>query len=277
MTYAPTRRRRLVALAISVTAITATFVPAASVPAVAQAALPTVTAAALDGSVITLQPCEGEDVVRTNVAVLKVERTGETTDALTVHVTYSGTIDPSLPTDIVIPAGEAASFVSFESTEPGSVTLTIDADAAYTPGEPSEATVAVRPTRFDAICETAAQTIDLGATPTSLDFEGRFGSAVGSGDATFELEGDLPPGLTLRRDGSFTGAATQLGTYDFTARYTLSDGLGDYEAAALDVTITVVAPQLVDPTVTSPPGSPSTDPTSASPALPLPGSATFTG
>lgn len=276
MTYAPTRRRRLVALAISVAAITATFVPAASVPAVAQAALPTVTAAALDGGVITLHPCEGEDVVRTNVAILKVERTGDTTDALTVHVTYSGTIDPSLPTDIVIPAGEAAGFVSFESTEPGSVTLTIDADAAYTPGEPSAATVAVRPTRFDALCETAAQTIELGATPMSLDLEGRFGSAVG--DTSFEMEGDVPPGLTFRRDGSFTGAATQLGTYRFTVRYTLGDG---FAAAAIDVTITVVAPQLVDPTVTAPPpGAPSADPPSASPArpaTPLPGSATFTG
>ena len=65
---------------------------------------------------------------------------------------------------------------------------------------------------------------------------------------TWELDGSLPPGLTLADDGTITGTPTTTGTFDFAVSVTDADGL----TAAVDQTITI-APGCPTPTPTPTP------------------------
>jgi hypothetical protein len=199
---------------------------------------PTVTTAALDGAIITSTGCDGDTTVRSNPGMLVVRRSGDTSGPLDVAVSYGGTLTPgddydALPNPVTIRAESDAQFFSIEARRPGTVSLTIEGGADYLPGTSSTATVEFVPIAFDTDCpEGESQTIGLGETPAPIDIYGRFGGALA--DTTVLIEGDLPPGLTMLSNGSWEGAATELGTFRFTAKYCLGD------QCALELPITIV-------------------------------------
>ena len=202
---------------------------------------PTVTTAALDGSIITSAGCDGDATVRSNPGMLVVRRSGDTSGPLDVAVSYGGTLTPgddddALPNPVTIAAGSDSTFFSIQPLRPGTVSLTVEGGAGYALGSPSTATVDVVPIAFDTDCpEGETRTIGLGETPAPIDIYGRFGGALA--DTTVLIEGDVPPGLTMLSDGSWQGAATELGTFRFTAKYCL----GDQCALELPITIVVEA------------------------------------
>jgi hypothetical protein len=231
------------------------------------AAPPEVIASALPGSVVVIQQCDGEVVVNGSQGLLKVERPNATSGTISVDVTYSGSLvgtpdlEP-LPDPVVIEAGEDATIVPVEAIAPGDVTLTIEPGDGYVVGDPSSATseIAAEGSEFGCQDETV-ETIELGAQPTPYPVFDRFGFGVG--DSTLAIEGAVPPGLTFNQDGTWTGTASTLGTFEFTACYLIGDVCG----LELPFRITVVDAGPIPPVEV--PGPP--------PATPVPGTANFTG
>lgn len=251
------------AIALAAMLGTATLVDAAP----RGAAPPDVVASALPGSVLVIQECDGTTTVNASQALLKVERPNATSGTISVDVTYSGSLvgtpdlEP-LPDPVVIAAGDDSTILPVEATAPGDVTLTIEPGDGYAVGDPASATAEVVAEGGEFGCQdTTVETIALGTQPTPYPVYDRFGFGVG--DSTLVIQGELPPGLDFAIDGSWSGAATELGTYEFTACYQLGDVCG----LQLPFRITVVETGPIPP-VTAP---------GPAPATPLPGRATFTG
>lgn len=246
----------------------AALAPAAAWAAPAGAPPPTVVAAALGGSVTVITPCSGDPIVQRSAGLLKVERPGATSGDLAVDVSYGGSLQPgtdyeALPDPVVIQAGETATILTVAADAPGTVTLTVEPGEGYAVGSPATATTEIADSGGAFGCQDeVVETIALGTRPTPLAIYDTYGFGVG--DSTLVVDGDVPPGLGYQQDGSWTGAATALGTYEFSACYRI----GDFCGLEIPFRITVVE---VD---TSEPGLP---PASAPPADAVPGRATFTG
>jgi subtilisin family serine protease len=106
---------------------------------------PTVTVAATDTNAAEA----GSDT-----GTFTVSRTGNTDSALTIHFTLggssaNGTDYQSLPTSVTIPAGAASAAITVTPVDDSevegaeTVILTLSADAAYTVGSPSDATITI--------------------------------------------------------------------------------------------------------------------------------------
>jgi hypothetical protein len=228
---------------------------------------PGIIASALPGSVVVIQQCDGDVAVNGSQGLLRVERPGAAAGEISIDVSYSGSLvgtadlEP-LPDPVVIESGEQAAIVPVEATAPGDVTITIEPGDGYDVGSPASATaeIAAEGSEFGCQDETV-ETIELGAQPTPYPVYDRFGFGVG--DSTLVIQGELPPGLTYGIDGTWSGAATALGTFEFTACYRIGDVCG----LELPFRITVVESGPIPPVEL--PGPP--------PATPVPGTATFTG
>jgi hypothetical protein len=228
---------------------------------------PDVIASALPGSVVVIQQCDGETVINQSQGLLKIERPNSTSGTISVDVTYSGSLVDTadlepLPDPVVIEAGDDSTILPVEASAPGDVTLTIEPGDGYVVGEPASATseIAAEGSEFGCQDETV-ETVDLGSQPTPYPVYDRFGFGVG--DSTLVIEGELPPGLLYAIDGTWSGAATTLGTFEFTACYQIGDLCG----LELPFRITVVDAGPIPPVVVPGPA----------PATPVPGRATFTG
>ncbi len=228
---------------------------------------PDVVATATNGSIVTANLCH-ETTVTTSAGSLTVERPANIAGTISVDVSYGGDLiagedyDP-LPDPVEIPAGQSRTTLTVESTRGGSVVLTIEPGEGYTVAAPASATAIFADVVWNAQCfAEETQTIPIGSAPASLDLDGRFGDI---GDAYLEIDGDLPPGLALDRNGDWTGTATRVGTYRFVVSFTNGD------VAALELPIRIVVVPAGAP-VPAPAGPPP-----ASPAAPLVGRATFTG
>jgi hypothetical protein len=245
---------------------------------------PDVITDALNGTVNRLTPCEGEPQVIPGNGLLKVERPGNTSGTIAVDVTYGGSLVPGtdyepLPDPIEIAAGESQTIVVVESATPGTVTLTVEPGEGYEVGDPATATLTIGLSAIDAICpDEETLTTTVGGQPPAVPVYDRYGGAYA--DTILEIEGDLPPGLRYSNDGSWTGAATTAGTYQFVAKYTL----GDFAFLELPLRI-VVRPRdsgsttttttTVKPTTSSTTTPPARPP--ARPATPVKARAKFTG
>lgn len=244
----------------------AVLVPTAAWAAPAGAPPPTVVAAALDGAITVITPCQGDPIVQQGKGLLKVERPNATSGDLAVDVSYGGTLQPgtdydALPDPVVIAAGEDATILDVSASTAGTVTITIEPGEGYAVGSPATATTTITDTGGDFGCQDeVVETIDLGTKPTALPIYDTYGFGVG--DSTLVMTGDVPPGLTYQQDGSWTGAATTLGTFRFTACYQI----GGFCGLEIPFRITVVEVDASDPTVPAAP-----------PAAAVPGRATFTG
>ncbi|MEZ5137263.1 MAG: hypothetical protein R2702_06225 [Acidimicrobiales bacterium] len=231
------------------------------------APLPDVVASALPGSVVVIQQCDGEVIVNQSQALLKVERPNATSGTISVDVSYSGSLVGTpdlgpLPDPVVIEAGESSTIVPVEADAPGDVTLTIEPGDGYAVGDPASATADVVAEGSDLGCQDpTVETIQLGAQPTPYPVYDRYGFGVG--DSTLVIQGELPPGLGFDIDGTWSGAATTLGTFEFTACYQLADFCG----LQLPFRITVVDAGPIPPVIVPGPA----------PATPVPGTPDFTG
>jgi hypothetical protein len=227
---------------------------------------PAVVAGALDGSVTQLTPCNGPTQTVGNPGFLKVERPGASNGTIAVNVSYGGSLtsgtdyDP-LPNPIEIPAGDTQTLLAVEASATGTVSLTVEPGDGYVVGEPASATATFELAEVPTFCtEVIVETIEVGDAPTSFLVEEEFeGPPVA--DLAFEPEGEAPPGLSLERDGTWTGAATTEGTYEIAGRWCLAASLCVIE---VPWRITVVA-------------SSDTTPTPPAPAAPVQGAATYTG
>jgi hypothetical protein len=85
---------------------------------------------------------------------------------------------------------------------------------------------------------------------------------------SFEIVGDLPPGLDYHRDGTWTGQATEEGTSFFRTYYC---DLDDWCYERLAITVRVV------PAGAPTPAGPAAVPPAARPAEPTAGRAAYTG
>lgn len=163
-----------------------------------------------------------------------LRRSGPTTAPLTVTYGLSGTAqadvhyDP-LPGSATFPAGAAAVTVPVvpRQTTRGALvelTLTVTGGTPLAPPVPPAATIRfVSPPspgphecgyRFTDDSWNDTQTIAAGAAPRPLTLEEFSPPVLAPATGVFRLKsGGLPPGVELRRDGSFGGAASAAGTF----------------------------------------------------------------
>lgn len=221
--------RRTAAVAAAVAA-GAALLPSAVGASPTGTAPPAVVVSALPGSVVTIPQCDGEVVVQESAGVLKVERPGDSAGTILVDVTYSGSLVPgtdyeALPDPVEIPAGQEATFLEVKATTPGWLNISVEPGAGYVVGRPSSATSNIVDSGGDFGCQDEVyEVILLGTAPTPLPIYDEFGFGVG--DSTLVMSGDVPPGLTYGIDGSWSGVATELGPYEFTACYQIGDVCG---------------------------------------------------
>jgi hypothetical protein len=261
------RSKALVAVVASAAALWGAQVVSA---APAGNAPPGVVASGLGGSILELDSCNSPSQTLVNPGFLKVERPGASNGTIAVNVTYGGTLVAgtdyeALPDPIEIPAGDTQTVVPVEATAPGTVTLTVDPGDGYVVGDPATASITFEVTSPPIFCtEAVVETIAVGEQPTAILVEEQFPGPP-LADTSFEPEGEAPPGLTLNRDGSWTGAATTVGTYEITGRWCIGG------ACVVEVPwrITVVA--------AGEPTTPPTAPPAAAPATAVAGSADYTG
>lgn len=211
-------------------------------PAPAQAAEPVVTVTGTHGRSVSESDCKGASRSEVFEPIrVTVSRTGDASGPLSVLVDYQGSLAGSsgLPSPITFTAGQTD--VTFEADEATSGNLTvslIDGDG-YAVGSPGGALLYVDQAIADLGCGIGnvhtAQTIDLGSTPAAIDVEK---VAYNPPDSLARsIEGNVPPGLTFHLDGTWSGVATELGTFSFSEYFCQPDGWCPYRAS---ITITVV-------------------------------------
>jgi hypothetical protein len=230
-----------------------------------------VTTLALPGAVTHVTGCDGTTTTLHTDGLLSVRRSSETAGALAVDVEYGGTLTPGtdyepLPDPVVIAAGSDNQVLSVKATKGGTITVTIKPGAGYTVGSPGTSQIKVTEKNLAATCPPEeAQTIAVGQAPAPLHVYERFGSQYG--DTTLVIDGQVPPGLTYAPGGSWSGAATAVGTYRFRAKYCLGPCYLE-----IPIAITVTRGGVVTTvTATEPPEA------AAPPATPVRATAAFTG
>ena len=184
--------------------------PSAATVTITDNDLPTVTVVASDASA---------SEAGSNTGTFTVSRNGPTTDALSVAYNLTGTAGngtdySALASSVLIPVGQSSVNVTVTPTNDGApepsetVILTIAANALYTVGSPSAATVTISD-------NDVATTVNIAATDASA-------AEAGSATGTF----------TITRSGDLTAALT--------VNYTVSGSAGngtDYAALSGSVVI----------------------------------------
>lgn len=114
----------------------------------------------------------------------------------------------------------------------GSATVTLADGDSYDVGAPASATVdktfATPSCPCPDLVSDGTQTVRVGETPDPVPVDG--------GASLFVASGAVPPGLTLRPDGTWTGTATRAGTFSFTV---------STNCDTADRTVTVLSEELV--------------------------------
>jgi hypothetical protein len=245
-----------------------------------------VTIAGTDGSGGSVDDCTGEPFVFiVDPGELTVSRPADAvTDALTVTLSYDGDPDltDTLPTEVVIPAGEASASIEVDGDSTytdSTVTATVSTGDGYAPGDPATATVEFPGMLVsDLACmfkanATISEVTPVGAAP-STDLADAVDDLRTDGiDGAFVTDDPLPPGLSVDEDGVWSGAATTVGVYEFTGF--LCD-LTEFCGARIEVRIEVAnatTASTTPVTTTTRPASPSTAPA----ATPVRATATYTG
>ncbi|MCB0963215.1 MAG: hypothetical protein KDA98_07930 [Acidimicrobiales bacterium] len=221
----PTRRTRgalLAALAV-VAALVGAVAPAAD----AGAPGPTVSVDGRTAFATIVQDCfDGTTTLPVQGGTFTIARTGDLLAPLTVDVTSGGTAVAgtdyeALPAQVILPAGVATAELQVRPltvTSNRFVTLAIAPSPDYAVGDPATSDVGLEFSIQHTGClyETdLVEAIGVGGTPRDLDVEAYFAGQLGPG-ATFAIDGDVPPGLSLAADGTWSGAATTPGAYDLT-------------------------------------------------------------
>lgn len=155
----------------------------------------------------------------TSVAPMTTTTVAPTTTTTLAPTTT--TVAPSTTTTVVAPTTTTTSSVALPTTTttslvPSTTTTTVVASTTTTSTStstsvaPTTSTTAVSPTT------TAAPTDDAIGVVVDLGDEVRSVAEPGDHNATYTfLDGELPPGLWLLSDGTFGGAPTKVGTFEF--------------------------------------------------------------
>ena len=197
----------------------------------------------------------------------------DTTNAITVGLDLGGSLASTsgLPSSATIGAGETqAVLTAAEAPSGGLYANLIDGDG-YSVGSPSSVNTGVAPLIADLGCGIgnpyAEQTIEVGTTPAPFDV---VKIAYGPDDSlNREISGTAPTGTTFRLDGTFTGTATEVGTWSFRMYFCQDDGWCPYRAD-LRVIVVPAGEQPDDPADPAPP-------TAAAPAQAVAASPMLTG
>ncbi len=175
----------------------------------------------------------------------------------------------SYATWIAADAEPPATFAVTSGALPAGLTLSADGLISGTPATVDDATFTVTATTGEEGSEaTAEREFTLAVTPQVPVFAttelptARAGApyeaaivAFGTPTASYALVGGaLPPGLTLRANGTIDGTPVVSGTVGFTVRATITDG-GESTTATRDFTL-VVAPRAAAPVPGRPPAAP---------------------
>ncbi|HRW37795.1 MAG TPA: hypothetical protein P5254_08860 [Aquihabitans sp.] len=175
---------------------------------------PVVSASATDGRDVQAIDCLGHpDPEPPTPGSFTLSRTGPTTDALEVDVDYQPT-GSGLPDPVVIPAGAASATVELPPSM-AHLIVSLPAAAAY---DVAPATASLEIATLVVVADLGCnlgyvpevrQVVLWGQAP--LPIEELAGAEDGS---TLVVDGDLPPGTQLAADGTWTGVATELGTFE---------------------------------------------------------------
>ncbi|QNO36765.1 putative Ig domain-containing protein [Protaetiibacter sp. SSC-01] len=175
----------------------------------------------------------------------------------------------SYATWIAADADPPATFAVTSGALPAGLALSPDGLISGTPATVDDATFTVTATTGEEGSEaTAERQFTLAVTPQVPVFAtgelptARAGTpyeaaivAFGTPTASYALVGGaLPPGLTLRANGTIDGTPAASGTVGFTVRATITDG-GESTTATRDFTL-VVAPRAAAPAPGRPPAAP---------------------
>lgn len=259
------RARRAIAVvaAVSATMIVA-VAPGDAAPR--QAAEPEITVSAQPALGYQAWDCSDNYMSEIQPGAVTIARSGDTTSALEVDVTWAGTLLdnpdlPPLPDPVTIAAGTSSTTIELAGWQPNQLlTVELVPGDGYVVGSPSTAIFSTILSIADPNCAFArpiVQTIAIGTAPDPLDDARRAQIVDG---AELQITGDLPPGLTYLADGTWAGVATEVGTTTFRIAY-CEDG---FCPVSWWVRITVIPADAPVP-VTAPP------------ARPIAGQAAFTG
>lgn len=186
--------------------------------------------------------CEGNVDVMQGVEWLTFQRTGPIAQALTVPITFGGSLTGSLfrpLPQVDFRAGYAVERIPFSLGGQGSgdITVALSSGPGYTAGSPSSVSYqfASAPMIGDCLSEialpAAAQTIDVGQRPQDLVVPTSPSPSTVIDSLPFKVsrmyvQGTPPPGLGLTvtrnvdvKEATWSGTATTPGTYRFPIRY----------------------------------------------------------
>lgn len=251
----------LLAVIAAITAITASPASGQAVdPAVSVAAGPTT-------SEFFVPECNDVALTVATSDALVFTRTGDTTSALTVSYSVGGTAEPGvdyapLPGSITFVANSSTAeapldvLESDDRSHTATVAATVTSGTGYTVGDPATASATILVERDDdlgpvecgiafaeAVNDEIVRTVAVGSPLAPLVVVEDIppgGSALGPDDVLVELvDGTLPPGVTLRDDGTFAGAPTTAGAYEAIVLACRSED--DEVCAVAELRITVTA------------------------------------
>ncbi|MCB0971896.1 MAG: hypothetical protein KDA97_10360 [Acidimicrobiales bacterium] len=257
-------------MALSAALVAMTTLPVAA-PASGGAPWPVVTVETEAGALGPYGDCRNpfETDADPVPARFTVVRNGSTALPLEVDVTYGGTLVngvdyPMLPDPVVIPAGADRVELEVAMTRNGSADLTVEDGPGYTVGTPARALATIRDASVPFPCNLddwlVAEMIVVGSAPTDVDAGARWLGLLRPDD--FELQGEVPPGLELSWDGSWTGAAAIPGSYEAVALYGTAGLFVERITYRITVenapTSTTAVPSAPTPAASAPPAAPRT-------------------
>lgn len=177
-----------------------------------------------------LPPCSDVGLGLEEQLSFVLRRAADTTVPLTVNYRLSGSAQPGvhyepLPGSATFPAGAPSVTVPVVPRQTASgavVDLTLELVGTAQPQRASITFISPPPAgpvecgyNFTSDPRNTEQRIAVGEGLHALTLEAFSPPVLGPAEGVFTLrEGALPPGITLQRDGSFTGAATAAGTFN---------------------------------------------------------------
>ena len=186
---------------------------------------PTVSITGTAPGTVGLGTCPGDPP--TDVpATATLTRTGDTTNQLAVSYTFN-----SVPASATFPPAKASVTISFEQ---GGQLALVDG-ATYDLGDPSTATILVTGTPkhpclvmpLTPAASNTSQTVTVGDAPLPLVYQS---DAI----PVTITSGALPAGLSLNTDGTWSGTAQEVGTFQLTLQFC------SFNCVTTDFTLTVV-------------------------------------
>lgn len=177
-----------------------------------------------------LPPCSDVGIGLEEQLSFVLRHTTDTTVPLTVNYRLSGSAQPGvhyepLPGSVTFPAGSASATIPVVPRQTASgavVDLTLELVGTAQPQRASITFISPPPAgpvecgyNFTTDPWNTEQRIAVGEALHRLTLEEFSPPVLAPADGVFSLVGGaLPPGITLQRDGSFTGAATTAGTFN---------------------------------------------------------------